>query len=544
MCGLGSITFSADCAPEMPKFEKATSALLEALDHRGRDACGYMTASLDGVVRAEKAPLRAKKFNEGRHGLAQDAMAVAVHTRLSTKGDAAWNQNNHPVAGPNGALVIHNGIVYDSDITRSKGDPQVDTFALAHDLGTMRSRHHNEKDATFARRIVRTLQDREGSQTAQVMFAGSPMLVSARVKSNPLYQASIEAFGGECVVTASTSEAVRKAVEALGFELPTERRTFTKLNKKGKQESWTGMVEEIFILQEGEFVAWFAGTHYEGVSKPPASPSKKRSYGYAPGGATTGPGYKHTHGKASTSGPSGTSQTASTKSTQPNFFTGDVVKLKFNGVQCEISKVERNVGSDRIDLYVIDVPEHKGAGGATIKPYTGKFNAQSLELVTPFHKAMQKSENLLQPTPLKAPGVTERNNRFRVGDRVRATTSKRMGVVIGIEEQPSMGGSWIYKISYPQVKFANKARSPLPAYEGTISGALLEFATDPATPERVTAHEFEKIVASIREQPEELDRCELCNVWSSAVEIVEDVTLCPVCAESAKAWENAGIPRD
>jgi hypothetical protein len=535
MCGLGSITFTMDAKPDHKKFDGAVSALIAALDHRGKDACGYMSVDAEGVVRAEKAPMRAKEFNSGRHIIAANAMAVAVHTRFSTKGLPAWNQNNHPVAGGNGVLVMHNGVVYDSDVTRAQGDPVVDTFALAQDLGKMRTRHHNEKDVTFMARIARTLMDREGSQTAQVMIAGQPFLFTARIRSNPLYEAEMEAFDGHVRVTASTFDAVKKAIEALGLEVPSEMRSITKL-VKGRQVTTHQTLDSIFTMQEGEWCSWNAGTHNDGAVEVTKEPKfKRQSYSsYVP------PRNAATRTDNAYSGKPwvpGQSQQENGPKIQPKFRKGDVVKLNHNQLECVVADVLTIEGDY---AFMIDVPEHQGANAnVTIGAYTGRFLAQNISLVrTEYQEGLRKRQAVKYQ-----PGDDD----FCIGDRVRALTSKREGVIVGISMTRSADGSMIYDVHYPEAKNdARKGRRgarSFPSYDGTISGSLLELL-DPEGLEPIGKSEFDKIVDSLRKQDDDLDLCEICNTWTATVEVVEDVTLCPNCAEATKAWDNAGLPKD
>lgn len=90
-------------------------------EHRGNMATGIATQQLDGSVQVLKEDSPAwtfvkrpqyKAFLEAN--FREDTVAVLGHTRLSTKGSATFNKNNHPIFDDETA-VIHNGVLNNDD---------------------------------------------------------------------------------------------------------------------------------------------------------------------------------------------------------------------------------------------------------------------------------------------------------------------------------------------------------------------------------------------------------------------------------------------
>lgn len=262
MCGLASITLDKTVGPSIAaKLDRAASALLEALDHRGGDACGILSIRPDGRITIQKAPCDARVFNTYRHNIPTGSRAIAVHTRMATQGHEAFNRNNHPVAS-GAALVMHNGMVWDDAITRHHGDPEVDTFALA--LVAADTPRKPDKLTSALARV-------EGSAAVIIAHRGAPWLYAARIDGSPLYVA--QAHGVR--ITASTTAAVQAAANALGIKLTTEPYTYavtTKKAKKGrpaKTETRHGTRTAIRLAAEGEHFTWSAGAHTAGAVKLP-----------------------------------------------------------------------------------------------------------------------------------------------------------------------------------------------------------------------------------------------------------------------------------
>lgn len=274
MCGIGSITFDKTVGPSISnRIDSATDALLKALDHRGGDACGILGISAHGELSIQKAPCRAADFSYGRVDLPAGTRAVAIHTRMATQGEAWWNRNNHPVQASS-AHVIHNGVIFESfGRTRQQGEPEVDTYALAVAAAGALAAGAGHSPAQLASSICEAMAEEQGSAAVHVAFDGYPTLISARIDGSPLYTASAQGVR----ITASTTNAVRDAANALGITLATKLETYTpKPNKKEKKRGITPApvtysVPVIDLTDEGEALLWNAGAHTELTFKIPAT---------------------------------------------------------------------------------------------------------------------------------------------------------------------------------------------------------------------------------------------------------------------------------
>lgn len=290
MCGIGSITLSKTAKLDPTALDHAASVLLDALDHRGGDACGLMTISADGVVTTEKGAMRSKHFNDGRQPIPAGTRAIGVHTRMATQGHEGWMRNNHPVESGR-ALVIHNGMVFDDHLQRSPGDPEVDTFALAVAAAETAKRSPKETVQAHAERIAAALAEEEGSAAVLVAYHGTPGLISARLSGSPLYSAQSAGVR----ITASTSGAVVETFAALGLPLPSEDYTYevTKKNKLGRTVTnlHHGTRQRTTMHAEGDVLTWYAGEHTAGAIELPARWSYARPYGQSYQGAWSGEDY-------------------------------------------------------------------------------------------------------------------------------------------------------------------------------------------------------------------------------------------------------------
>lgn len=261
MCGIASITLDKTASPTIAaRLNAAATALLAALDHRGGDACGILSIRADGRITIQKAPLDARDFNAGRNPIPAGTRALAIHTRFATSGSPGWNRNNHPVSAA-GALVMHNGVIWEN-LRRTHGEPEVDTYALALAAASVPAKP-SESAQERANRIAQALAAEDGSAAVHVAYRGEPFLISARLYDSPMHTAS--AAGAR--ITASTREAVTRAADALGLEIPTETYTYSVIVKKAKKgrpaktRTATGTRQAIHEAKEGTVLAWHAGTH-------------------------------------------------------------------------------------------------------------------------------------------------------------------------------------------------------------------------------------------------------------------------------------------
>lgn len=271
MCGLGSITLDKTVGPSVAnRLDLAVSALLNALDHRGGDACGIMAVNSLGRVATQKAPMKSKYFNDGRNHIPRDTRAVAVHTRMATQGHEGWNRNNHPVRSKT-THVMHNGMVWDDHLIRQHGEPEVDTYAIAVAAAEMSGREipGHQHGIDLAHRIA----ELEGSMAVIVVEEGAPFMATLRIDGSPLYTATAHGVR----IGASTSAAVQAAFDALGISIPQEAYTYT-IKKKGRDKTKNGMRSAIKLEAEGYVGVWCAGMHTSSVA---TLPVRYKAYTYS-----------------------------------------------------------------------------------------------------------------------------------------------------------------------------------------------------------------------------------------------------------------------
>lgn len=482
MCGHGSITFLADVDTSTMPVDAAVSALIKSLQSRGRHATGMMQCNADGTWSVQKAPVNGEEFNKGRAPVRRDARAIAVHTRWATKGDPEWNRNNHPVAGKNGVLVMHNGVVRDYSLKREKGDPEVDTFLIAVRLGEMRKRQSREGLVSVAKRIVKTAGLVDGSMTLQVALRGSAMLVSTKIRSNPLYYA--EAQGVR--ITASTHEAVKKAFEVLRIEIPTQAYSFettekSKKGKPGRTVTHIGTQAQIFEAREGETLVWHEGEH----SAVELGALTAESTSYSSAGSSYTPA---TGAQGSKPRPHGSYVPPPPVAIE--LFVGDKVKQKYNArLGIVLGKEAKADSKTGLQWYTVKFFAAK-VGQQESKGYTATITSMNLELVNPEGKT-------IPPTP---PPATPQQDAAGSGD------GSQLGVsVVTGEEQ---------------------------------DGALVTVrAAVEAEFERLKGRFFEVIDSGPRSSFHPDDTCELCGVIDQNCQDVEEVLLCTSC--QMIQWENA-----
>ena len=174
------------------------TTLLDAIDHRGKHACGYVALTADGVGQWQKAAVPAKEFNIHRQRVPKGTRALLAHTRWATQGSAGFMENNHPVRrGP--FYIIHNGhISNDWEMMRAserKRYGSVDSEAIAARLASFDDLTHLDKVMAEVRGTA---------AVAAVDERDCKRLVVAKGQANPLYVYN----GNRIVVFGSTEKAV------------------------------------------------------------------------------------------------------------------------------------------------------------------------------------------------------------------------------------------------------------------------------------------------------------------------------------------------
>lgn len=487
MCGLGSITLSTDATLDAAKLDLGVARLLSSLDHRGGDACGLMAVGTDGALVTQSAPCKAQDFNQGRLRMTSACRAVAVHTRMATKGKAWWNENNHPVQGPNGAFVMHNGVVADSWVQRKPDDPEVDTFALALLVGKAARRRNNEKPHTFAQRLVRAAADADGSQTLQLAVQNQPLLVSACVRTNPLYMA--ESVDGTIRVTASTYDAVKQAFAAMDVLIPFEEKTY-ETSRKGKKHTHVGKSDVIYRLNEGDVLSWFDGVHAE-THIQLAEPSRKR--------------YQHT---AQSSTPYAHS------ANQPRYSVGDIM---------------RRLSSQELGVIIGINRNHR--------PITYRCEWLNEQGQIGFAEATEAMLTLRQKT---RPGMTLQQDREELKRIVRDDAADH--AVMHADAEPTRVVTTPTRDVVRTKPDPPKPQAALGAPRAAGTGGAE--ATEHDERQRLVNEAFDEIAQGMRSGHYALgfvDRCELCGQESQHIETYEEVDLCATCLHSVRTDSSAWL---
>lgn len=118
MCSLFGII---DCGSSLTGRQRAgiVSILAAECEERGVDAAG-IAYNAGGHLHIIKRPVPAHAL---RIRLPSEACVIMGHTRMTTKGSAKKNYNNHPFPGktPDGAFALaHNGILYNDMLLRKR----------------------------------------------------------------------------------------------------------------------------------------------------------------------------------------------------------------------------------------------------------------------------------------------------------------------------------------------------------------------------------------------------------------------------------------
>jgi hypothetical protein len=133
MCGIAGIHVKEAFMGRFP-LDRMADALLLGIEHRGRDATGYVAVNDNNEIRFQKAPVDATEFITKKKTIPNDARTVLLHTRYATQGEPTIPANNHPVLY-NSCFTVHNGhISNDDEIFNELGLPrqaQVDSEAIS-----------------------------------------------------------------------------------------------------------------------------------------------------------------------------------------------------------------------------------------------------------------------------------------------------------------------------------------------------------------------------------------------------------------------------
>lgn len=239
MCGQVGVVFGTKRRrrEEIDYITWTFTRLLELSEERGPHASGMAWVNKAGEHRLFKRPIpacefvRDKAFGEVLGDVDNSATVLMGHTRFVTRGNAAVNENNHPLRTGD-CLITHNGTVQNADY-------------LFHQFGFER---HAEVDSEIIGRIadasivgdridVKALRDRlalcRGQMSAVIAAKTDPGTVIIAKGNKPLelvYHSKLRA-----VFYASSAKYLRAALpDTRGWEcLPVNPMTICVLNCSG-----------------------------------------------------------------------------------------------------------------------------------------------------------------------------------------------------------------------------------------------------------------------------------------------------------------------
>ena len=122
MCGQAGVIFESKrrTQGEIDYLTWVFTRILELSEERGSHATGIAWANREGEHMLFKRPIPASEFVRDKAfgevlGDVDDSVTVLMgHTRFVTRGDAAVNENNHPLRAGD-CLVTHNGTILNAD---------------------------------------------------------------------------------------------------------------------------------------------------------------------------------------------------------------------------------------------------------------------------------------------------------------------------------------------------------------------------------------------------------------------------------------------
>lgn len=264
MCGQAGIYRRTD--KPVPKLDRLADELLRAIEHRGRDATGYLALMDSGKVQLEKKTITASRFLRERGKIRPDARTVLLHTRFKTVGDKKDPRNAHPVASGKVAAV-HNGTIYNAnEIFRTFQLPRigtVDSEVIPAMINYAGWEHVDDVLEMF-----------EGGAATAIIHTDHPdEVVLAKLRTYPM----VYAITRDAILWGSEAEALRRAWQ----------RTYGKPLRAKIHTMRDGDVARIKNGQVSTTVIDLAPIYYRRPVSVPACPTKpkakKRGKRKAPG---------------------------------------------------------------------------------------------------------------------------------------------------------------------------------------------------------------------------------------------------------------------
>ena len=211
MCSLfGLIDFKETLSTHTKN--KILNTLARECQVRGTDATG-IAYNFNGRMRIYKRPLPARKV---KIRLPYDVNVIMGHTRMTTQGNAQFNQNNHPFLGHidgSGFALAHNGVLWnDKELRMEENLPltsvETDSYVAVQLL---------EKNSVLDFNSLKNMAEKvEGSFVFTVLDKDNSIWFV--VGDNPLCVMFYDCF----LIYASMQEILCKAIKKLHLKAPTD----------------------------------------------------------------------------------------------------------------------------------------------------------------------------------------------------------------------------------------------------------------------------------------------------------------------------------
>ena len=211
MCSLFGLIDFKECLSTHTK-NKILNTLARECQVRGTDATGIAYNSNDRL-RIYKRPLPARKM---KFHIPHGVNVIMGHTRMTTQGDAQFNQNNHPFLGHvdvSSFALAHNGVLWnDKELRMEENLPmtsvETDSYIAVQLL---------EKNKTLDFDSLQSMAEKvEGSFVFTVLDKESSIWFV--IGDNPLCIMFYDGF----LIYASTQEILCKAIKKLRLKAPTD----------------------------------------------------------------------------------------------------------------------------------------------------------------------------------------------------------------------------------------------------------------------------------------------------------------------------------
>ncbi len=210
MCSLFGLIDFKECLSTHTK-NKILNTLARECQVRGTDATGIAYNSNDRL-RIYKRPLPARKM---KFHIPHGVNVIMGHTRMTTQGDAQFNQNNHPFLGHvdgSSFALAHNGVLWnDKELRMEENLPmtsvETDSYIAVQLL---------EKNKTLDFDSLQSMAEKvEGSFVFTVLDKESSIWFV--IGDNPLCIMFYDGF----LIYASTQEILCKAIKKLRLRITT-----------------------------------------------------------------------------------------------------------------------------------------------------------------------------------------------------------------------------------------------------------------------------------------------------------------------------------